>query len=101
MRKIFWLLPQQNAPKEVVDWVVKIAELAKPKAIEFCDGSEAEWTRLTDLMVETGMFTRLNPEKRPNSFLARSLPSDVARVESPHLYLLRKGRGCRSDQQLV
>ena len=71
-----------NAPKEVVDWVVKIAELAKPKAIEFCDGSEAEWTRLTDLMVETGMFTRLNPEKRPNSFLARSLPSDVARVES-------------------
>ena len=71
-----------NAPKEVVDWVVKIAEFAKPKAIEFCDGSEAEWTRLTDLMVETGMFTRLNPEKRPNSFLARSLPSDVARVES-------------------
>lgn len=71
-----------NAPKEVVDWVIKIAELAKPKAIEFCDGSEAEWTRLTDLMVETGMFTRLNPEKRPNSFLARSLPSDVARVES-------------------
>lgn len=71
-----------NAPKEVVDWVVKIAELAKPKAIEFCDGSEAEWIRLTDLMVETGMFTRLNPEKRPNSFLARSLPSDVARVES-------------------
>ena len=72
----------KNAPKEVVDWVIKVAELAKPKAIEFCDGSEEEWTRLTDLMVETGMFTRLNPEKRPNSFLARSLPSDVARVES-------------------
>ncbi len=71
-----------NTPDAVVEWVTKIADLTKPEKVEFVDGSDAEWTRLTDEMVESGMFTRLNDEKRPNSFLARSLPSDVARVES-------------------
>ena len=71
-----------NAPEDVIDFVARLAELGKPEKVHFCDGSDAEWDRLTSEMVESGMFTRLNPEKRPNSFLARSLPSDVARVES-------------------
>ena len=71
-----------NAPEDVIEFVTRIAELAKPENVYFADGSQEEWGRLTTEMVESGMFTRLNPDKRPNSFLARSLPSDVARVES-------------------
>src|SRR5699024_3409595 len=47
----------------------------------WCDGSEEEWNRLTDLLVAQGTFTRLDPTKRPNSFYATSDPTDVARVE--------------------
>lgn len=71
-----------NAPEDVIEFVTRIAELAKPEKVYFADGSQEEWDRLTTEMVESGVFTRLNPDKRPNSFLARSLPSDVARVES-------------------
>ncbi|WP_030910905.1 phosphoenolpyruvate carboxykinase (GTP) [Streptosporangium amethystogenes] len=64
---------------ELAEWVREIAELTQPDRIEWCDGSEAEWTRLTNLLVERGTFTRL--VKRQNSFHAASDPSDVARVE--------------------
>ncbi len=62
-------------------WVADMTALCAPDSVEWCDGSQAEWERLTSLMVDKGTFTRLNSEKRPNSFLARSTPSDVARVE--------------------
>lgn len=62
-------------------WVTDMTALCTPDAVEWCDGSQAEWDRLTSLLVEKGTFTRLNPDKRPNCFLARSTPSDVARVE--------------------
>jgi phosphoenolpyruvate carboxykinase (GTP) len=66
---------------ELLSWVDEIAVLCKPDAIVWCDGSQAEWDRLTQLLVDKGTFTRLNQDKHPNSFLARTTPDDVARVE--------------------
>ncbi len=73
-------LPTQHA--ELLAWVREVAELTTPDRVVFADGSQEEWHRLTDALVEAGTFTRLDPEKKPNSFLATSDPSDVARVES-------------------
>jgi phosphoenolpyruvate carboxykinase (GTP) len=66
----------------LIAWVEAIAALTKPDAIVWCDGSDAEWTRMTEALVAAGTLIPLDPAKRPNSFYARSDPRDVARVES-------------------
>nr|WP_066371592.1 phosphoenolpyruvate carboxykinase (GTP) [Herbidospora mongoliensis] len=72
-------LSHPTTHSELAAWVSEIAELTEPDRIEWCDGSEAEWTRLTNMLVRKGTLTRL--AARPNSFHAASDPSDVARVE--------------------
>lgn len=67
---------------DVHAWVDAVAELAQPDAVVWCDGSEAERRRLIAGMVESGTLLPLDPELRPGSYLARSDPDDVARVES-------------------
>ncbi|KQY28523.1 MULTISPECIES: phosphoenolpyruvate carboxykinase (GTP) [Nocardia] len=67
---------------ELLAWVQEVAELTQPDRVVWADGSDAEWDRLTTQLVEAGTFKQLDEKKKPNSFLALSDPSDVARVES-------------------
>ncbi|MGE4564034.1 MAG: phosphoenolpyruvate carboxykinase (GTP) [Victivallaceae bacterium] len=73
-------IPTEHA--KLVKWVEDWAKICKPEAIYWCDGSQAEYDRLCNEMVDSGLATRLNPAKKPNSLLFRSDPSDVARVEN-------------------
>ncbi|WIM67497.1 phosphoenolpyruvate carboxykinase (GTP) [Corynebacterium breve] len=72
--------PTRN--EQLITWINEAVELFQPKDVVFVDGSQEEWDHMAAELVEKGTLIKLNEEKRPNSFLARSNPSDVARVES-------------------
>ena len=72
--------PTKN--QEMLNWIEEAVELFQPESVVFCDGSEEEWNQLAEQLVEHGTLIKLDEEAQPNSFLARSNPSDVARVES-------------------
>ena len=67
--------------RRLLTWIDEVAALTTPERIVWCDGSDEEWTRITDDLVASGALVRLDPAKRPNSFWARTDPGDVARVE--------------------
>ena len=72
-----WLLGN----KKLVAWVEQMKTLCKPDKIHWCTGTEEEYNELCDLLVETGTFTRLNDELRPNSFVCRTDPRDTGRSD--------------------
>jgi phosphoenolpyruvate carboxykinase (GTP) len=74
-------LQKPTTHEGILNFVNQAVALAKPAAVHWVTGSEEEWQELTELLVQSGTFTRLNPELKPNSFYAASDPSDVARVE--------------------
>ncbi len=74
-------MPENLKNAELLRWVKEMSDLCQPDSVYWCDGTQAEYDRLCEQMVASGTFIRLNEATRPNSFLARSHPSDVARVE--------------------
>lgn len=74
-------MPGTTTNQRLLDWVAEWANVLTPSSIHWCDGTQEEYASLSKLMVDQGTLIPLNEESRPNSFLARSDPGDVARVE--------------------
>ena len=89
-----------TANRRLLSWVDEMTELCKPDQVHWCDGSQEEYDRLCDEMVEPARSPSSNQTMRPNSFLCRSDPTDVARVEDRTFICCEEPGRCRADQQL-